>query len=136
MSNFFVDSETFNFRFNTCRACEYFFSPTASCKVCKCFMRVKCSISQMQCPKDKWMSVGNKLNKDNIPQYLIDEVLSLETQIKSKQLKDLDSKVKAIELYNAIYSGGYKTNTSCPSCLKEIHNGLINIINKYGKDNT
>ena len=41
-------------RFATCKSCEHFFQPTATCKKCGCFMAVKTSIIHAECPVGKW----------------------------------------------------------------------------------
>ncbi len=41
-------------RLEICRECPRFFKPTASCKECGCFMRVKTLLADATCPLEKW----------------------------------------------------------------------------------
>jgi hypothetical protein len=49
-----IISEDPEARFEQCKACEYFFSPTGTCKKCGCFMRVKTKLKHATCPVGKW----------------------------------------------------------------------------------
>lgn len=50
-----VDSETQKKRFDICLACDKIFMPTHTCKVCKCFMRIKTWMPNAKCPIGKWV---------------------------------------------------------------------------------
>jgi hypothetical protein len=132
MSNFFVDKKTFNERLDICRSCDYYLPLLGNCAVCKCFMRLKCSISKLSCPKDKWQAVASDIGIDKLPQHLVDKVLEVKDQIISQKFKDQKTKKETVEVYNIIYGANYKPGTNCSSCLKDIHNGLMHIIKKYG----
>tara|TARA_B100001939_G_C16879098_1_gene590049 strand:- start:468 stop:641 length:174 start_codon:yes stop_codon:yes gene_type:complete len=41
-------------RFTICKECPELFHPTAQCKKCGCFMRVKVLMPDQKCPLDKW----------------------------------------------------------------------------------
>jgi hypothetical protein len=95
-------------------------------------MRLKCSISKLSCPKDKWQAVASDIGIDKLPQHLVDKVLEVKDQIISQKFKDQKTKKETVEVYNIIYGANYKPGTNCSSCLKDIHNGLMHIIKKYG----
>jgi hypothetical protein len=41
-------------RYDICKSCQHFFSPTTTCKKCGCFMVVKTRIPMAMCPIRKW----------------------------------------------------------------------------------
>lgn len=49
-----------NQRFNICESCEHLFKPTASCKKCGCFMKIKTWIGPARCPIGKWEAIEIK----------------------------------------------------------------------------
>jgi Family of unknown function (DUF6171) len=50
-----VDEETGNKRFEICKSCPELFAPTAQCKLCGCFMRLKTKMESAKCPLEKWV---------------------------------------------------------------------------------
>ena len=50
----FVDKDSAQARFDTCKQCEHFFKPTNSCKVCGCFMKAKVKLFAAECPVGEW----------------------------------------------------------------------------------
>ena len=133
MSNFFVEKEIFQERINICRSCNYYFKPTGNCKRCGCFMRIKASISVMECPEKKWLKV-NKIDKvGELPKHLIEEALQIHEGIKTGQAKNQEYKRRAVELYNIIYKTNFNKNSNCSSCLKQVWQGINKIYKKYGE---
>jgi len=49
MNKFFTSQQVYEDRLAICKACDYYFKPTGSCKVCKCFMKIKARIAPMAC---------------------------------------------------------------------------------------
>jgi len=41
-------------RMDTCVSCEHFFKITRQCKKCACFMDIKTTLQNAQCPLNKW----------------------------------------------------------------------------------
>ena len=41
-------------RFDICKECPELFTPTAQCKKCGCFMKLKVVIPNQKCPLGKW----------------------------------------------------------------------------------
>tara|TARA_B100001939_G_C16815420_1_gene561920 strand:+ start:73 stop:246 length:174 start_codon:yes stop_codon:yes gene_type:complete len=41
-------------RFDICKECPELFTPTAQCKKCGCFMKLKVVIPNQKCPIGKW----------------------------------------------------------------------------------
>lgn len=41
-------------RYEICNDCERLFRPTATCKECGCFMKVKTKVQKASCPIGKW----------------------------------------------------------------------------------
>jgi len=54
ISDFFVSKEQAQQRFNLCKVCEKFYNPTATCRECGCFMKLKVKIKNVACPLNKW----------------------------------------------------------------------------------
>lgn len=50
----YVNDELYQKRLDTCRSCEHFFKPTAQCKKCGCFMKIKVAMIDASCPVEKW----------------------------------------------------------------------------------
>ena len=109
MSNFFVDTEMYNYRLDICRACNFYFKPTGSCKRCGCFMKIKASIAMMKCPVDKWLQ-------------------EIAPKIKGGKAKDNETKQKLVTLHNTIYGTRYKVTTSCSTCLNDCYKGITRLI--------
>jgi len=49
-----VSEEVYNYRYNICSECPKLYKPTDTCKLCGCFMKVKCWMPQQACPAGKW----------------------------------------------------------------------------------
>tara|TARA_R110002051_G_C8499359_1_gene464468 strand:+ start:107 stop:388 length:282 start_codon:yes stop_codon:yes gene_type:complete len=82
----------------------------------------------MNCPEKKWIAT-NKLKKvDEIPNHLKKEAQEIWKDIKKGIAKDMESKHKAVELYNTIYSGNFRKNSNCGSCLNTVYEGIKKII--------
>lgn len=127
-NKFFVSKEVFKDRIDICRKCEYYFKPTGNCKVCGCFMRIKASISVMECPKGYWLATEIVDKSVDIPEHLLQEVRDIAPHIQNGKAKDIETKTKLIELYNVIYNGNYSTSSNCGSCLHTVYKGIKIII--------
>ena len=128
MSNFFVETEMYNYRLDICRLCEFYFKPTGTCKKCGCFMKIKASIGIMRCPINKWSQVYNKKNITDIPEHLQKQIQDIAPDIKGGVAKDIETKKKLITLHNTIYGTRYKTTTSCGTCLNDAYKGITRLI--------
>ncbi|MAB40151.1 MAG: hypothetical protein CL525_13795 [Aequorivita sp.] len=96
-------------------------------------MRIKASISVMECPEKKWLKV-NKIDKvGELPKHLIEEALQIHEGIKTGQAKNQEYKRRAVELYNIIYKTNFNKNSNCSSCLKQVWQGINKIYKKYGE---
>ncbi len=130
MNRFFVNKEIYKERLDTCRGCDEYFKPTGSCKVCGCFMRIKASISIMECPKEYWLATKEYEAPKEIPTHLKKEIKEVWKLITNGKVKDIKSKQRLIELYNTIHNTTYNTNTNCSSCLNSIYKFMQDIITK------
>jgi len=130
MSSFFVSKEIKRERLDYCRECQFYFKPTGSCKKCGCFMRIKASISVMECPIGIWKKTGQTQAKTDLPLYLIDEAKEIWEGIKTGTALNHEYKKRAITLYNVIYNTGYNIGTSCSSCLNTVREGIKKIANE------
>tara|TARA_Y100001937_G_scaffold56864_2_gene78096 strand:- start:991 stop:1389 length:399 start_codon:yes stop_codon:yes gene_type:complete len=128
MANFFVTKKLKEQRLNICRACEFYFKPTGTCRKCGCFMRIKSSIAVMGCPIGKWLKVSKNEKKEHLPKYLIKEAEDIWEGIKTGAALNHEYKKRAIELHNTIYNTGYNTGTNCSSCLRAVRDGIKKII--------
>ena len=129
MTSFFVTKETYKERITICKGCEHYFKLTGSCKVCGCFMRVKARIAPLSCPKGYWQKTREiepmaKGLESDARKHLEQEVVKIYPDIKNGKAKDVETKAKMIEIYNAYFGGGYKTTTNCSSCLQIIYNSI------------
>jgi hypothetical protein len=41
-------------RLETCKACDHYKKDTTQCDICQCFMPIKTSFANVECPLDKW----------------------------------------------------------------------------------
>ena len=121
MSSFFVNKEIYKARLEVCKDCEYYFKPTGTCKRCGCFMRIKASISVMKCPEKKWLETGVTQKVDDIPKHLMKEIKDVWKDMKTGKAKDIETKKRAVTLYNTIHGTGYRETTSCSSCLNTVY---------------
>ena len=131
MNKFFVNKEVYKERLDICKSCDDYFKPTGSCKVCGCFMRIKASISVMECPKEYWLKTDYTKTPKEIPEHLQKEVNDIWKDINNGRAKDIKTKTRLVELYNTIYDTTYKTTTNCSSCLSTIFQGIKNLYNDY-----
>jgi TRAP-type mannitol/chloroaromatic compound transport system substrate-binding protein len=44
-------------RYDLCKACEYYYSVTTTCKKCGCFMSAKTYLAAAECPTGRWKPV-------------------------------------------------------------------------------
>jgi hypothetical protein len=49
-----LPEEERNARYDICKSCEWFFTPTSTCKKCGCFMAIKTYMPYQSCPIGKW----------------------------------------------------------------------------------
>jgi hypothetical protein len=52
-----LTEEQRNVRYDICKSCEWFFTPTSTCKKCGCFMAMKTYLPAKSCPIGKWKSI-------------------------------------------------------------------------------
>ena len=130
MNRFFTNKETYKERLDICRGCDEYFKPTGNCKICGCFMRIKASISVMECPNEYWLATQEYEAPEEIPTHLKKEIKEVWKLIENGKVKDTKSKQRLIELYNTIHDTTYSTKTNCSSCLKSIYNFMQDIITK------
>tara|TARA_R100000805_G_C3582237_1_gene85784 strand:+ start:313 stop:708 length:396 start_codon:yes stop_codon:yes gene_type:complete len=128
---FFVPNYIYEERIAICKACEYYFSLTGSCKVCGCFMKVKSRLAPMGCPKGYWEKTTEIETPDEIPTEIIEAVKNVWPDIRTGKAKDVSVKKRMIELYNTIHGTSYSYGTNCGSCLNSCFQGLKRIYNKY-----
>lgn len=48
------DRELIEYRLEICNTCEWFDKRLAKCRQCGCFMKLKTTLQEAKCPKDKW----------------------------------------------------------------------------------
>lgn len=130
MNSFLVSKDIYKNRLDTCRSCYDYFKPTGSCKVCGCFMRIKASISIMECPKQYWLATKEYEAPKEIPTHLKNEIKEVYKLIDNGKIKDIESKQRLIELYNTIHNTNYNTSTNCSSCLNTIFKFMQDVITK------
>ena len=132
MNKFFVPNEVYKDRMAICKECTHYFKPTGSCKICKCFMKIKARIGSQECPQKYWAKTSEMKAPDDLPQEMIDEILDLWKDLKTGRAKNQAAKKKMIELYNTIYNTNYGTGTNCGSCISTCFDGIKKL---YNKDN-
>lgn len=130
MNSFLVGKDIYKDRLDTCRGCKDYFKPTGNCKVCGCFMRIKASISIMECPKQYWLATKEYETPKEIPTHLKNEIKEVYKLIDNGKIKDIESKQRFIELYNTIHNTNYNTSTNCSSCLNTMFKFMQDIIKK------
>ena len=133
MNRFFVPNEIYEDRISICKKCVYYFKLTGSCKVCKCFMKVKARIAPMECPQGYWQKTTEIETPDDLPQEIIDEILDMWKDLKTGRAKDMAAKKRMIETYNTIYNTNYKTRTNCGSCISTCFDGIKKLYKKYSE---
>ena len=130
MNSFLVGKDIYKDRLDTCRGCKDYFKHTGSCKVCGCFMRIKASISVMECPKQYWIATKEYEAPKEIPTHLKNEIKEVYKLIDNGKIKDIESKQRLIELYNTIHNTNYNTSTNCSSCLNTMFKFMQDIIKR------
>jgi hypothetical protein len=58
MKKLVVSDEQREARFDICKSCDYYFSPTTNCKLCGCFMSAKTYLPESECPLKKWIKIS------------------------------------------------------------------------------
>lgn len=51
---FFVPKEKAQQRYDHCKKCEHFVKKTTTCLKCWCFMKIKVTLENAECPIGKW----------------------------------------------------------------------------------
>tara|TARA_R100001443_G_C3305739_1_gene166453 strand:+ start:284 stop:691 length:408 start_codon:yes stop_codon:yes gene_type:complete len=135
MNKFLVDKKTYKERLDICRGCKHYFKYTGNCGICGCFMRIKASMSIMECADDpkKWIATQEYETPKQLPKHLIKEVIEIMPDLKNGKIKDHETKKKLIELYNTIYDFNYKVTTNCASCLSTVYNGIKKVYDENKK---
>ena len=133
MNKFFVSNNIYEDRIAICKSCVYYFKPTGSCKVCKCFMKIKARLAPMACPKKYWDKTTEVKTPKDLPQEIIDEVLDMWKDLKTGKARDVEVKKRMIETYNAIYMTNYSPGTNCGSCLSTCFDGIKKLYKKYSE---
>ena len=134
MNKFFVPNEIYKERIAICKSCVYYFKLTGSCKVCKCFMKVKSRIAPMECPQGYWQKTSEVIKApDDLPKEIIDEILDMWKDLKTGRAKDVQAKKRMIETYNTIFNTNYSTGTNCGSCISTCYDGIKKLYNKYNE---
>ena len=101
-------------------------------------MRVKARIAPLSCPKGYWEKTTEietmieGLESEG-KQHLEQELLEIYPDFKDGKAKDVETKAKMIEIYNAYFGGGYKPTTNCASCLHSIYNALKRLYDRITK---
>jgi hypothetical protein len=49
-----VSGDISNLRYEICKSCEFITSVTRQCKKCLCFMKIKTTLPNAECPLGKW----------------------------------------------------------------------------------
>lgn len=49
-----VSDEIASKRYNICFSCDFFIKTTTQCRKCGCFMKIKTTILDAECPINKW----------------------------------------------------------------------------------
>ena len=133
MNKFFVSNNIYEDRIAICKSCVYYFKPTGSCKVCKCFMKIKARLAPMACPKKYWDKTTEVQTPEDLPQEMIDEILDIWQYLKTGKARDVEVKKRMIETYNAIYMTNYSPGTNCGSCLSTCFDGIKKLYKKYSE---
>ena len=133
MNRFFVPNKVYEDRMAICKECTYYFKLTGSCKVCKCFMKIKARIAPMECPKKYWIKTTEMKAPDSLPKEIVEEILDMWKDLKTGRAKNIQAKKRMIETYNTIYNTNYGTGTNCGSCISTCFDGIKKLYNKYSE---
>jgi hypothetical protein len=136
LNKFFTTKEIYKERLAICKKCTYYFKPTGTCKACGCFMKVKAKIAPMSCKRKYWTKTTEIEMPNDIPQFLIDEIIELWPDLKTGRAKNITAKKNMIEIYNTITGSNYNPGTNCSSCISTAFDGIKKIYNEYNKSNT
>ena len=131
MNKFFVPNNVYEDRLEICKSCVYYFKPTGTCKVCLCFMKLKCRLAPMECPQGYWQKTTEIETPDDLPPEIIDEILDMWKDLKTGRAKDVQAKKRMIETYNVIHMTNYSPTTNCGSCIATCFDGIKKLYNKY-----
>ena len=134
MNKFFVPNNIYEDRIAICKGCVYYFKPTGSCKICKCFMKIKCRLATQFCPQKYWDKTTEVETPDDLPEEIINEILDLWKDLKTGRAKNQAAKGKMIELYNTIHNTNYNTHTSCGSCISTCFDGIKKLYKLYSDE--
>ena len=126
-SKYLTTTKEYNKRLAICRACEFYFKPTGTCKKCGCFMRIKAKLSTLSCPIDKWRRTTIYEEHGKISPEIIKEIKDIWPDIKNKRAKDHKVKGRLIALHNLIYATNFKPTSNCGACLNTAYNGIARI---------
>ena len=135
MNKFFVPKDIYEDRMAICKGCVYYSSLLGNCTICKCFMKVKSSISSQSCPKGFWQKTTEVEVREDIPEEIIAEIVLLWEDLKTGRAKDQTAKKKMIEIYNTLYNTNYSTGTNCGSCIAACFDGIKKIYKEYSGNN-
>ena len=134
MNKFFVPNNIYEDRIAICKGCVYYFKPTGNCKICKCFMKIKCRLATQSCPQKYWDKTTEVETPDDLPEEIINEILDLWKDLKTGRAKDQTAKTKMIELYNTIHNTNYNTHTNCGSCISTCFDGIKKLYKLYSDE--
>jgi NAD-dependent dihydropyrimidine dehydrogenase PreA subunit len=135
VNKFFVPKDIYEDRMAICKSCTYYSSLLGNCGICKCFMKVKSSISSQSCPKGYWQKTTEVEVREDIPEEIIAEIVLLWEDLKTGRAKDQTAKKKMIEIYNTLYGSNYSTGTNCGSCIAACFDGIKKIYKEYSGNN-
>ena len=131
MNKFFADKDTIKHRLNICKSCNHYFKLTGTCKLCGCFMRVKTTIARLNCPDKppRWERVYS-FSEVTIPDSIKEEVRNIWPDMAHGRFKDVETKFRAVDIYNTMTNSNISKRTSCTSCLSAIKEAFSRIINE------
>ena len=132
---FLVPNGIYKDRIEICKACSYYLPLLGNCGVCKCFMKIKARLAPMGCPKNYQQKTTEIETPDDLPQYIIDEILDMWKDLKTGRAKDAQAKARMIETYNVIHSTNYSPTTNCGSCIATCYDEIKKLYKKYSNEN-
>ena len=134
-NSYFAKPDVQKERMEICRACEHYFKPTGTCKICGCFMRIKSKLGGQSCaatPK-KWHHTGDYYAPKDIPQDLIQEVMDIYPLFENGKAPNYQVKEDMILLFNVIHGTAHSLKTNCSSCLYSIYKSFTLIYEENKK---
>ena len=84
----------------------------------------------MECPEKKWRKEGKAKTIEKIPKHLIKEAFDVWEGINTGRAVDIETKKRAVQLYNTIYQSNFKLTSNCASCLNTVKLGIKRIIDE------